>query len=150
MKRIWVATDGSTGGAHAVAFAARVASGLHAKLTILTVSNPLLDFDLRKFAGLEHASIGDMIDVEAQAILRDAAAIAVKEGAAIDKEESFVGDPAELILEAVAREKPDVIVVGKRGRGRLSDMLLGSVSQKLVSLSAVPVIVVPYTSRGAD
>jgi nucleotide-binding universal stress UspA family protein len=48
-----------------------------------------------------------------------------------------------LILEAAGREKPDAIVVGKRGRGRLSSLLLGSVSQKLASLATVPVIVVP-------
>jgi nucleotide-binding universal stress UspA family protein len=62
---------------------------------------------------------------------------------AIDKCESLVGDPAELLLEAIARERPDMIVVGKRGRGQLSGLLLGSISQKLVSLSVVPVIVVP-------
>jgi nucleotide-binding universal stress UspA family protein len=127
----------------AVAFAARIAAELHAKLTILTVSNPFLDAGLRKFANQEHAAVGDMIDAEAQETLRNAAAVAAKEGAAVDRQESFVGDPAELILEAVGREKPDAIVVGKRGHGRLSGLLLGSVSQKLASLSDVPVIVVP-------
>lgn len=143
MERISVATDGSAGGTRAVAFAARLAAGLRAKLTVLTVSSPMLDSDLRKFANLEHAALGDMIDAEAQEIFRDAAAVAAKEGVTIDKRESFVGDPTELILEAIAREKPDAIVVGKRGRGRLSGLLLGSVSQKVASLSMVPVIVVP-------
>jgi len=143
MERIWVATDGSEAGARAVAFAARLAAGLRGKLTVLTVFNPLLDSDLRKFANLEHATLGDMIDVEAQEIFREAAAVAAKEGVTVDKRESLVGDPAESILEAIAREKPDVVVVGKRGRGRLSGLLLGSVSQKLASLSLVPVIVVP-------
>lgn len=143
MERIWVATDGSAAGARAVAFAVRLAAGLRGKLTVLTVFNPLLDSDLRKFANLEHATLGDMIDVEAQEIFREAAAIAAKEGVTIGKRESLVGDPAELLLEAIARETPDMIVVGKRGRGRLSGLLLGSVSQKLTSLSVVPVIVVP-------
>ena len=143
MERIWVATDGSEAGARAVVFAARLAAGLRGKLTVLTVFNPLLDSDLRKFANLEHATLGDMIDVEAQEIFQEAAAIAAKEGVTIDKRESLVGDPAESILEAIARETPDMIVVGKRGRGRLSGLLLGSVSQKLASLSIVPVIVVP-------
>ena len=143
MERIWVATDGSEEGARAVAFAARIVAGLRGKLTVLTVFNPLLDSDLQKFANLEHATLGDMIDVEAQEIFREAAAVAAKEGVTVDKRESLVGDPAESILEAIARETPDMIVVGKRGRGRLSGLLLGSVSQKLASLSIVPVIVVP-------
>ena len=143
MERIWVATDGSEAGARAVAFAARIAAGLRGKLTVLTVFNPLLDSDLRKFANLEHATLGDMIDVEAEEIFQGAAVVTAKEGVTIDKCESLVGDPAELLLEAIARERPDMIVVGKRGRGQLSGLLLGSISQKLVSLSVVPVIVVP-------
>jgi nucleotide-binding universal stress UspA family protein len=35
------------------------------------------------------------------------------------------------------------IIVGKRGTGRLTGLLLGSVSQKLVSLSPLPVTVIP-------
>ena len=143
MERVWIATDGSEAGTRAVIFAARLASGSRAKLTVLTVSNPLLDSNLRKLADLEHATIGDMIDADAQEVLRNAAAVADKEGVTVAKREALVGDPAELILEAAAREKPDVIVVGKRGRGRVSGLLLGSVSQKLVSLSPVPVAVVP-------
>ena len=57
--------------------------------------------------------------------------------------ESRSGDVARTILE-IARERPvDVIVVGKRGTGQLSGLLLGSISQKLVSVAAYPVTVVP-------
>jgi len=52
-------------------------------------------------------------------------------------------DPARAVLE-IAREKGvDAIVVGRRGRGPATGLLLGSTSQKLVTLAPCPVIVVP-------
>ena len=53
------------------------------------------------------------------------------------------GDPAKVLIETVEREHADAIVVGRRGRGRLEGLLLGSVSQKLSCLAPCMVIVVP-------
>jgi len=53
------------------------------------------------------------------------------------------GDATEAIIEAVRREQVDAIVIGRRGRGRLAGLLLGSVSQKVASLAPCIVIVVP-------
>lgn len=53
------------------------------------------------------------------------------------------GDVAATIIETAKSGHADVIVMGKRGLGSLSGLLLGSVSQKVVSLAPCPVIVVP-------
>ena len=51
------------------------------------------------------------------------------------------GDPAECILNVAKDEKADVIVMGSRGLSGLTELLLGSVSTKVVQLSKVPVLV---------
>ena len=53
------------------------------------------------------------------------------------------GDPVVAIL-AEANDKPyDVLVVGTNGRTGMSKLLLGSVTEKLIRLSPIPVLTVP-------
>ena len=57
--------------------------------------------------------------------------------------ESQRGDAAKWIIDIARRDRVDVTVLGKRGLGRLPGLLLGSVSQKVVTIAPIPVIVVP-------
>jgi nucleotide-binding universal stress UspA family protein len=52
------------------------------------------------------------------------------------------GRAATVIVEVAEREKADVIVVGRRGRGGVAELLLGSASHELVLHSRLPVLVV--------
>jgi nucleotide-binding universal stress UspA family protein len=52
------------------------------------------------------------------------------------------GSAAEEILKAAKDMKADIIVMGSRGHGKLGSLLLGSVAQKVLSLSEVPVLIV--------
>jgi nucleotide-binding universal stress UspA family protein len=52
------------------------------------------------------------------------------------------GRAATVITEVAEREKADVIVVGRRGRGGVAELLLGSTSHELVLHSRRPVMVV--------
>jgi nucleotide-binding universal stress UspA family protein len=52
------------------------------------------------------------------------------------------GRAASVIAEVAEREKADVIVVGRRGRGGVAELLLGSASHELVLHSRLPVLVV--------
>jgi nucleotide-binding universal stress UspA family protein len=54
-----------------------------------------------------------------------------------------VGRPAVKLAAVATEEHADFIVVGTRGRGRLSSAVLGSVSRELLSHAPCPVLVVP-------
>ena len=55
------------------------------------------------------------------------------------------GDPATEILDAAATVGSDVIVMGTHGRTGLQRLLLGSVTERVVRHSAVPVLAVPQS-----
>ncbi|MCR4441745.1 MAG: universal stress protein [Peptococcaceae bacterium] len=52
------------------------------------------------------------------------------------------GHPAESIVKFAAECKADLIIVGTRGIGGFKSLVIGSVAQKVVSYSKIPVLVV--------
>ena len=56
--------------------------------------------------------------------------------------EVFIGDPVAEILAAASAGQADLIVMGSRGHGRLTGLLLDSVEQKVVALACCLVNVV--------
>ncbi len=59
------------------------------------------------------------------------------------------GDAASGILELARREKPDLLVVGSHGKSGLRRLILGSVSQRVVTDAPCPVLVVRSTPAKA-
>ena len=53
-----------------------------------------------------------------------------------------VGEPAHVIAHYARERKADQIVMGTRGLGSVSGMLMGSVATKVVHLSDIPVLLV--------
>jgi nucleotide-binding universal stress UspA family protein len=52
------------------------------------------------------------------------------------------GTPAERLTDLAEAEGVDLIVVGSKGRGAVSRMLIGSTSDRLIHISKKPVLVV--------
>lgn len=142
MQRIFVVTDGSPGANRAVDAAARLAKIARRKLVILTVGGNVTGAELRRLA-TTGGDLSKKLESDAQRTLDQARKRAQRAGARRVELKTAWGDPAEAIIDVVRREKVDVLVVGRRGRSRLSDLLLGSVSQKLASLAPCIVMVVP-------
>jgi len=141
MQHILLATDGSESARRAAEVAAHLAHVLGGKLSIVTVEGSITK-DMEQFAGSE-GNLADAVEGFAAQVLRQAREIAAKADVTTVEVRTGWGDPAEVIIEMVRREKVDTIVVGRRGHGRLAGLLLGSVSQKLVSLAPCTVVVVP-------
>ncbi len=55
---------------------------------------------------------------------------------------SVVGQPVEEILAAAAKEKSHLIVMGTRGHGLIGRALIGSIAQRVVADSDIPVLLV--------
>jgi nucleotide-binding universal stress UspA family protein len=53
------------------------------------------------------------------------------------------GNPAAIVLSELRAARHDLLVIGTHGRTGLRHLLLGSVAEKLVRLSPVPVLTVP-------
>ena len=143
MQRILVATDGSTAGDRALDAACALVKASGGELIIVNVGQGYLDEDLEQFRKAETACVDDILYAVSSEILTRAQTQAVSQGVKKVRTFSGVGDAVSYILDIAKKEQPDVIVAGKRGRGRLAGLLIGSVSQKLVSLANCKVMIVP-------
>jgi nucleotide-binding universal stress UspA family protein len=56
--------------------------------------------------------------------------------------ELLEGPPAEAIIDVATTRGSDLILMGSRGLGRLAGLVLGSQTQKVVSLAPCPVLIV--------
>ncbi len=142
MACILVATDGSVGANRAVEVAAELAKALACGLVIATVGDRLLGEEVRQLARTE-VRAGAVLEAIAAQTLKAAEARARELGVSDIELRTGWGDATQCLIEIAARTAARMIVVGRRGRGQLSGLLLGSVSQKLVSLAPCPVVVVP-------
>lgn len=146
-KRILAAVDGSEHGDRAAVKAGVLARDSGAELLLATVEprQPIPE-DLRRYAHTEHLDEGPTSVWEniAREVLRRAREHVedTAGGALTIRTLSLLGEPAHAILEASEDQQADLIVAGSRGFGRLTGLMLGSVSQKLAGTAKVDVLIV--------
>lgn len=64
--------------------------------------------------------------------------------------EPVAGDPPSVISEAALEVGADLIAIPSHGRGLISGMLLGSVSEGVVKRSRIPVLVIKFVSEKGE
>jgi nucleotide-binding universal stress UspA family protein len=142
MDRIMIATDGSRSAKRALDAAAILAKRLKGELTVITVGGTISATDLtRLMRGTD--DVDQALNALAKKILDNACKRAKSIGVRRIKRQSKTGDAATAILDAARRARTDFLVVGRHGFGSLTGWLLGSISQKIMSLAPCKVIVVP-------
>lgn len=145
MARILVATDGSESADRAVDFAAQAAKRESADLIIVNIIGGfgLPENLFERISDPQQTWLREALRGASARLLTRARDRARGIGLSMIQLESREGDVAFTIIDIAQEKAVESIVVGKRGSGQLTGLLLGSVSQKLVSLAPVPVTVIP-------
>ena len=55
-----------------------------------------------------------------------------------------VGIPFQVLIEIVQEESVDMVVIGQKGRGNISEILFGSNAEKMFRHCPVPLLSVPH------
>lgn len=138
--KILVAMDGSAFSAKACRWAITLARNLRvrAQICLVTADEPL-----------SNSVAVRMGPVESARFHKENAEFALKSGRAQLKraglawtEQTRIGHPAKVVLDAASRFKADLIVMGSHGRTPLKSLVLGSVTAKVIAAATTPVAVI--------
>jgi nucleotide-binding universal stress UspA family protein len=148
MKTILFPTDFSKASLHAFVFALEFTKKINAKLIVLHVYEfPIImasddaeylmeTQNISQVSDFEYYGQGkqDLIDIASKNELDD-----------VDYTHVFVnGDAVDEIIDNIKRHKADYIIMGTSGASGLKESFIGTVTEKVISRSAIPVFAVPY------
>jgi nucleotide-binding universal stress UspA family protein len=150
IRRILVPIDYSQNSQAALAYGAELAVTFGASLDIVHVwDRPtyVTDAVMVQRPGEAHKPIGELIRENAQKDMDEfLAGITLPAGVAT-KSRLLSGDPAATLLTELKKGEHDLVVLSTHGWTGFAHLLLGSIAEKLVRLSPVPVLTVPAPGR---
>jgi nucleotide-binding universal stress UspA family protein len=140
-ERILLPTDGSAGVERAIDHAAKLARVHEAGIQALYV------VDATSFTGLPMETswegVRDVLESEGETALEQVERLAPDD---VTVETATVeGTPSTEIVRYTREQPVDTVVMGTHGRGGIDRLLLGSVAERVVRKSAVPVVTVPVS-----
>lgn len=141
-RNILVAIDGSTHAQRAFVEAVDLAERSNAALTVMTsvpdTSSWLIGMSYGE--GIDFKALAHETEREYRKLL-DTAVDALPQNLPVTKILAH-GRPGRRILEQLQKGKHDLVVMGSRGRGEASSLLLGSVSHQVLNASPAAVLIV--------
>lgn len=130
LHSILVPVDGSAPAKRAAALAATLADGTEAVVTLLYVDVP--ESKTKGRATREREALETFKE----------ATRAFGKGAIEARLVTRTGEPGPTILEVASELEPDLLIIGRRGVGRMRALVLGSVSEHVLANAPCPVTVV--------
>lgn len=145
-KHILVATDGSDLAAKGLKHGLAIASALGAKITILTVVQPLDPYILQTAAS---AGVGNAVTrhessltEEMQELYAGDMAEAAQKGLSVELVTETDSYPAEAIVRYAKLNGCDLIVMSSHGRRGMTKLILGSQTSEVLTHTTIPVLVI--------
>lgn len=148
-KKILVPLDGSKFAESALAHVRAVAQGRPIdKIVLLRVVEPII-VDVKDYLGAERTrEAEDKLEANAKEYLDNIASDLRKDGIPVETRIVVNGEPAAKILEITREETIDLIIMSTHGRSGFPRWLHGSVANRVLVHSSVPVLmVVPKGSK---
>ena len=139
VKKILIATDGSEYTKNAVDYGIDLAKNTEAKLYTIYVIDTAAFASIPMDAAWE--SMYELLKQEGDEATKYVAERAEAEGLSIERL-TIEGHPAEEIIKFAEKNSINLIVMGTLGKSGLDRFLLGSVAEKVVRNSKIPVLVV--------
>jgi nucleotide-binding universal stress UspA family protein len=147
IARILVPVDGSEYSRHAAEHAVGFARAHGAEVIFLYVLDVQTAEELaQQGPGGDEEQVRERLLDQGRTCLRDMSRLAAAHGVSC-RDLLAEGDPSSLICETAARERADVIVVGKLGRRGARRILMGSITRRVIECADRPVLVVTAPLR---
>ena len=136
--RILLATDFSTYADTARSLVNSLTLAEGSRIRVVHAIEPISTVAM--FASSALLTINDAAEREAKDLVKKTAALLRAPGREVDGVVGL-GRAADVVIDECADFKPDLLIVGSRGRGGFATAVLGSVSAELVDRSKCPVLV---------
>lgn len=142
-KNILLATDGSTSAESATKLAIKLANQHGAKLVALYVVDPYPYLGIGEANPAGFTAYIQAANAHAAKVHNDVLNLARQSAPSVKVECLLVEDTAASvgIVETSSNQNCDLIVIGSHGRNGIGRLVLGSVANKVVNESRVPVLV---------
>lgn len=137
--RVLVPTDGSPASRRAIEHAVDLADTHDAELHALYVINTASFASLPTEGSWE--GVSDMLSREGESALEAVREVATRQDIPIETVQ-LDGAPSREIVRYAEENGCDLIVMGTHGRGGIDRLLLGSVAEKVVRSSTIPVLTI--------